>query len=107
MARKTLTPLDFLQPTILMSQLMVEANMVIAMRLWGMAGGWKMSQGEHSRMVNEKTRAVQESGLAVARAVGAGQGPGAVAMAAMKPMRRRTKANARRLSRAIVTGGNG
>jgi hypothetical protein len=102
MARKTVTPFDLMQPTVLLSQMMVEANMVIAMRLWGMAGGWKMAQGEHLRMIEEKARAAQESGLAMARAVGAGQGPGEVAVAGMKPVRRRTKANVRRLSRAVT-----
>jgi hypothetical protein len=102
MVRKKASPFDVLRPALLMSQMMVEANMVIAMRLWGLSGGWKMAAGEPARMVEEKTRAAQESGMAVARALVAGQGPGDVAVAAMKPVRRRTKANVRRLSRAVT-----
>lgn len=76
-----------------------EAQAVIAMRLWGMAGWWNLGPHETGRMVGEKLAAAIASQAATGRAVLAGQGPGAVALAAIKPVRRRTKANALRLAR--------
>ncbi|PZQ99977.1 MAG: antibiotic ABC transporter [Cereibacter sphaeroides] len=86
-----------------MTRVMMESQMVIAMRLWGMAGGWPMTAAEQTRMVTEKVAAAQASGLAVARALVSGAGPGKVAMAALKPVRKRTSANVKRLSRAVTS----
>jgi hypothetical protein len=102
---RTPSLLDYMRPAMMMGQMMVEAQTVIAMRLCGMAGGWQMAPGEHLRMITEKTSAVQEAGLAMARAMGAGAAPHRVAIAGMKPVRRRTKANVRRLSRDATGGG--
>jgi hypothetical protein len=48
-------------------------------------------------MVSEKTAAMQEAGLAASRAIMTGAAMPAIALAAMTPLRRRTKANVRRL----------
>ncbi len=93
-------PADFFWPAFQTGMMLFEAQAVIALRLWGMAGGWPMGWQEHVRMVTEKAAAAGESGAAMMRA--AGNGPGAVALAGVKPVRRRTRANVKRLSRAAV-----
>ena len=98
MARKP-TPFDLVRPSILLAQMMVEANLVIALRMWGMAGAWKMAPGEKQRMVAEKVSAAQASGRAMTKAAMSGATPGEVASAGLKPVRRRTRANAERLTR--------
>ena len=49
--------------------MLVEANMVIAMRMWGMAGLWRVTGAEDTRMVSEKTAAVQASAMAAGQAM--------------------------------------
>lgn len=99
---KFISPFDFVRPASEMTRVMMESQMVIAMRLWGMAGGWPMTSSEQTRMVTEKMAAAQASGIAVAKAVVAGAAPDKIAMAALKPVRRRTTANVKRLSRAVT-----
>ncbi|MGQ0566026.1 MAG: antifreeze protein [Gemmobacter sp.] len=77
-----------------------EAQMVIAMRLMGLGGGWRVAPSENARMVTEKAQAMVASGMAAGRAVAAGASPQGVALAALKPVRTRTRANARRLTKA-------
>jgi hypothetical protein len=101
MARQP-TPFDLIRPSLLMTQMLAEANVVIALRLWGLAGAWHMAPGERRRMVTEKVAAAQASGAAMAKAALAGASPGDVATAGLKPVRRRTKANAARLTRAAT-----
>ena len=76
-----------------------EAQMVMAMRLAGMAGLWSVMPSESNRMVSEKGPAFAEAALAASRAMIRGAPPAALAQAWMRPIRRRTGANARRLSR--------
>lgn len=76
-----------------------QANMVIAMRMMGMAGGWNVTPAENQRMVDEKTAAAVASGTAMMRAAMAGKGPVAVAEAGLAPVARKTRANAKRLSK--------
>lgn len=93
-------PTDFFWPSFHAGMMLLEAQAVIALRLWGMAGGWPMGWQEHLRMVTEKAAAAGESGAAMMRATG--KGPGAVALAGVKPVRRRTRANVKRLTRAAA-----
>lgn len=76
-----------------------QANMVIAMRMMGMAGAWNVTAAENIRMVDEKTAAAVESGAAMTRAVLLGKDPVAVARAGLTPIARRTGANAKRLAK--------
>ena len=80
------------------TMMLAEAQMVIAMRMMGMAGGWKVGRDENNTMVSEKTAAMLASQQAVGRAMLAGASPQGVALAALKPIRAKTRANARRLS---------
>jgi hypothetical protein len=96
------TPIDLIRPGLLMAQMATEASLVIALRMWGMAWAWKMAPGEKARMVTEKVAAAQASSLAMAKAAMSGATPAEVASAGLRPVRRRTKANAARLSRAAT-----
>jgi hypothetical protein len=80
-----------------LSLMMVEAQQVIALRLMGMAGVWAVAPGENSRMVSEKLPALAEAGQAAMLAAMTGGRPDQVAAAWVKPVGRRTRANARRL----------
>ncbi len=94
------SPFDFMRPAFLMGQMMLEAQVVIMIRLLGMAGALPAAPGEKSRMFTEKAEALHEAGIAMTRAVVSGAGAPAVAAAGMRPIRRRTKANVRRLTGA-------
>ena len=76
-----------------------QANMVIAMRMMGMAGAWNVTAAENKCMVDEKTAAAVESGAAMTRAVLLGKDTVAVAHAGLTPIARRTGANAKRLAK--------
>ncbi|WBU59447.1 antifreeze protein [Paracoccus albus] len=65
-----------------------------------MMGILPQSRNESHRMVQEKLDAAQEAGTAVMRAVTRGASADQVMTAALKPYGRRTKANARRLSKS-------
>lgn len=96
---RLVTPFDFLAPALEASTLLAEAQMVIGLRLAGLAGLWPMGQAETQRMLSEKLSAGLESAHAALRAGMAGDSLPDVAMAAMKPLRQKTKSNARRLRR--------
>lgn len=81
------------------SMMIAEANLVIWMRLCGFAGHWKVPPQENRRMVTEKTSAMRDAAFAAARAAALGHSPARVAHAALKPVRRRTRSNVKRLTR--------
>lgn len=91
------TPNQAVQITVHTGAMLAEAQMVVAMRLFGMAGLWNMAPEEPLRMVQEKVEAVAESAMSTLHAVFSGQGTAAVAMAALDPVRNRTRANMQRL----------
>ncbi len=84
--------------------MMAEAQTVIAFRLTGMAGLWALAPGETTRMMAEKQEAFAESALGASAAVFAGESADRVLDAAVRPLGRRTRANARRLARAYALG---
>lgn len=77
----------------------LEAQSVIAMRLMGMAGLWRVDAGENRRMMEEKSAAAQAGLRAATRSAMKGDNAAKVANAAMKPSARRTASNVKRLSR--------
>jgi hypothetical protein len=77
----------------------LEAQMIIAMRLGGMAGLWNVTKAENNLMSTEKLAAVQASAFAATAAIMLGASPAGVALAAIKPVRRKTTANVRRLGK--------
>jgi hypothetical protein len=94
-----LNPMDGFRLWLQTALMMGEAQMIIGMRLMGMAGVWRVLPSENARMVTEKSQAAMAAALAGGRALAAGAGPHAVALAAMKPVRAKTRANVARLAR--------
>jgi len=92
------TPTQAMQITVDTGTMLAEAQMVVAMRLFGMAGLWNVEPEENLRMVQEKVEAVTESATSTLQAMLSGKGSAAVAMAALDPVRNRTRANMQRLT---------
>ena len=84
----------FVQSTLMMA----EPQRVIALRMAGMAGAWNVTSSEDARMVAEKSQAAVASGQAMLQAAMAGGSAGTVALAGLKPVRAKTRANAARLT---------
>lgn len=81
-----------------MTQIMIESQAVIAMRIAGMMGLWPQSANEATRMVTEKQDAMQLSVRAALRAASRGAAADTVLSEALRPIGRRTRSNAKRLS---------
>jgi pseudouridine-5'-phosphate glycosidase len=75
-----------------------EAQVTITLRMLGMAGLWHTAPGENQRMMQEKTEAMQQSAIAATQAVLRGKSSVGIAQAALNPVRKRTQANAKRLT---------
>ncbi len=99
MAKRNATS-EMMSLSIQMGMMAAEAQMVVAMRLWGMQGLWPHADNENHRMVAEKSDATLASGAAAIKAVLSGATPAGIALAAIRPVRRKTRSNAKRLSRA-------
>jgi hypothetical protein len=93
------TPTDIITLWTEATLMTLEAQMIIAMRLGGMAGFWNVTKTENNLMSTEKLAAAQASAFAAAAAMMFGANPAGVALAALKPVRRKTKANVRRLGK--------
>lgn len=76
-----------------------EAQAVIAMRVWGMAGLWSVTPYEATRTWTEKPGAFVQSAGRATEAMLAGKRPDQVAKAALAPVRRKTRSNVRRLAK--------
>lgn len=77
-----------------------ESQMVIGMRLAGLMGFVPQKSSEPQRMVQEKLDAAQEAGFAMFKAASRGASPDKVMAAALQPYSRRTRANAKRLTKS-------
>ena len=91
-----------MQPFLLwqqMTHMVWESQMVIALRTAGMMGILRQDAEEPQRIVIEKANGSTESMHAALRAAGRGERADKVMAAALRPYRRRTKANVKRLSR--------
>jgi len=98
-----LNPFEYVKVTMQAARIMVESQQVIALRVSGMAGMWTMNEGETARMVNEKLSAGMQAGSAAFMAGMSGASMTDIAMAAMKPVGKRTRANAKRLKKQVMT----
>ncbi len=94
-----LTPAEIMRLSTKTGMMLVEAQMVIGMRMMGMMGLWRASPSENVRMSAEKLSAASEAAMASSRAMLTGKSPALIAEAALKPIRRRTSANVKRLAR--------
>lgn len=77
-----------------------ETQAVIAMRLMGLSGFWRVAPDEHSRMVLEKPVSFAAATSAAVAAASAGQRADKIIVAAIDPLRDKTSANMRRLSKS-------
>ena len=82
------------------AQMMFEAQTVMTLRMLGMCGAWGTAPAESMRMVFEKPDAFIRSASSATEAMMLGKRPDQIAEAAIRPLRRKTKANAKRLRRA-------
>ena len=80
-------------------QLGFDAQSVIALRMIRLASGGAKTKAEMSRMMIEKASAVAEAQVSATAAVMAGRKDHVVAGKALNVVRKRVKANKRRLSR--------
>ncbi|MDO5641570.1 MAG: antibiotic ABC transporter [Paracoccus sp. (in: a-proteobacteria)] len=81
------------------AQIAMESQMVIGLRMAGMMGLLPQHRRESQRMVMEKLDAAQEAGAAIFKAMTRGASADQVMAAALTPYGRRTRANARRLTK--------
>jgi hypothetical protein len=92
-------PFAAMQNAIQLGLMITEAQSVVAMRIMGMAGIWSVTPAENARMISEKLSVVTRASTDATRAMIRGQGPEAVTAAAIKPLRQKTRANAKRLAK--------
>ena len=92
--------MDMMRLQFATARMLAEAQTVIGLRMLGMAGVLPAATGENRRMVEEKQRAFARAAAAAARSMMTGAGPVAVWSAALSPIGRTTRANARRLTQA-------
>ena len=83
-------------------KMLMEAQLVVVLRLLRMFGALPSIPGENVRMYTEKQAAFTEAGMAATRAALSGKPPMHVYRAALRPVGRQTSANSRRLSRKSV-----
>ena len=96
---RQVTPFDLYYTSSRLWWLCAEASTVMTMRMMGMAGLWSVTKSENDRMVSEKSSAFLDSATAASIATMSGKRPDEVMNAAVKPLRRKTRANARRLGK--------
>lgn len=83
-----------------MGLMVAEAQTVVTLRTLGMMGVLTPHPMENQRMVAEKGVAFAQAAQAATAAAMQGKRPDQVAAAALHPIRRRTRVNAARLTRA-------
>jgi hypothetical protein len=66
LARKT-TPFELVRPGILIAYRIAETNMMLALRMWGMAAAWKMAATRDQRADDTKAEAPQPPARPMAR----------------------------------------
>jgi len=92
-------PFSFFANAVEMGQMMAEANAVITMRTLGMAGLWSVPPSEDHRMISEKVEAVTRSMNEATKSMMNGDSADQITAAALKPLRQKTRANAKRLTK--------
>ena len=90
---------DWARAGIGLGMLAFETQMVMAMRIAGMMGAWSVLPSENKRMVDEKAPAFAEAAYVAGAAALSGKRPDQVLDVWTRSIRRKTRANARRLGR--------
>lgn len=94
-----MTPTQMIDLSMKTGMMLMEAQMVIGMRMMGMAGLWRVHPSENARMSSEKVTAMNKVAIATSHAFMTGKSPALIAEAALKPVARTTKSNVKRLAR--------
>ncbi|MGJ8628095.1 MAG: antifreeze protein [Sulfitobacter sp.] len=92
-----MNPLALLSLQSQMTELMLNTQTVITLRLLGMSGAIPAPRGENDRMVTEKAPAMVKAYAAGAKAVMSGSTPDQIISAAMAPLSQKVRANRKRL----------
>ncbi|WP_210526267.1 antifreeze protein [Rubellimicrobium arenae] len=79
--------------------MMAQAQTVVTLRMWGMMGLLPASKRENHTMVSEKAPAFAKAAVAAGAAAMAGKSPDQIAAAAIRPIKRRTSSNVKRLTK--------
>ncbi|MEC7763061.1 MAG: antifreeze protein [Pseudomonadota bacterium] len=96
MKQITPTPADIWSNWLQATMIVAEAQAVIAMRMWGMAGMWAVPPSETRRMMDEKATALTRAAMDAGTAALTGRDP---VKAALRPVRQKTNSNVRRLAK--------
>ncbi|MEL6564988.1 MAG: antifreeze protein [Pseudomonadota bacterium] len=96
-------PFDMSANLMNLTYLLAETQAVVGMRVLGMIGAFPVGPTENKRMVAEKISAVTESQVAMWQGALRLQPPQTVLAAGIVPLRRKTRANARRLTKRALT----
>ena len=80
-----------------MTELMLDTQTVMTLRLMGMSGAIPARRGENNRMVAEKAPAMADAYAAGAKAAMAGNTPDQIMSAVMAPLGKKVRANRKRL----------
>lgn len=104
MARKQATPAQIWKAWSDLGSLAIEAQMVVTMRMLGMAGAWPVGKSENSRMVSEKPPAFARAAQAATAKALAGGRPDQILSTAAATLTRTARANRKRLVRGAGSG---
>ena len=96
---KGVTGTDYWANAMQIGFVMAEAHGVIAMRVMGALGLWSVPRTENSRMLNEKVFAFVKGSADASLAAFSGASPNAITAAAIKPVRKATYSNHKRLTK--------
>jgi hypothetical protein len=102
--RIMMTSTSLMRSTFAFWTLMAETQVVMTLRILGMAGVIPVRADENARMVSEKGPAFARAIMAGSAAALRGASPDRVAMAAMRPLGRKTRANVKRLTKSSIGG---
>lgn len=92
-------PIGLLKNAQTLMDMTAEANAVVSMRIGGMMGIWSVTDHENTRMVEEKIDAMTDAQFAMWQSMMRGETPNEVVAAGLEPVRKTTRANAKRLTK--------
>lgn len=97
--RIAMTPQQILKLNAAYMKLMIDTQMVMTLRVLGIAGAIRSAPDENERMIAEKGPAFTEAMTALTTAALSGSRPDQIIAAGMKPLQRKVSSNKARLSR--------
>jgi hypothetical protein len=93
----TMNPLALLSLQSQITELMLNTQTVMTLRILGMSGAIPARRGENNRMVAEKAPALAKAYAAATKAAMSGSTPDQIMSAAMVPLSKKVRANRKRL----------